>query len=111
MKYKHPISERKRQAGFKHGFNYHPLYAVLRSMKTRCYSPNCNAYHNYGGRGILICDEWKDPATFCKWAIANGWKKGLSIDRINNDGNYEPNNCRFVTREINMRNSRRVVMK
>lgn len=69
-------------------------------MKTRCYNKNFMYYCNYGGKGIKICDEWKnDFSKFYKWAINNGYKEGLTIDRINNDGNYEPLNCRWVTRK------------
>lgn len=78
--------------------HYHQLHHVLQGMKNRCYNKENNRYHRYGERGITVCDEWlNNPDTFCEWAIANGYKKGLSIDRINNDGNYEPNNCRWVT--------------
>jgi hypothetical protein len=82
----------------KHGLAFSPLYKVWGNMKTRCYNANCNSYKDYGGRGIIICDGWKnDFLTFAKWALLNGWNANLEIDRINNNGNYEPNNCRFVT--------------
>lgn len=85
-----------------HGFNKvgnrHPIYKAWDNMKDRCYNNNYNSYHNYGGRGIIVCAEWvNDFITFCKWAIVNEWKKGLSLDRINTDGNYEPQNCRWAT--------------
>ena len=89
----------------KHGLREHPLYKVWAGMKTRCYNPNRIQYKNWGGRGIAVCDEWKDnPKAFYDWSIANGWKKGLEIDRINNEGNYEPNNCRFIPSQINNQN-------
>jgi hypothetical protein len=63
-------------------------------------------YHRYGGRGITICDEWKDSfIKFYEWVVTNGYKEGLQIDRIDNDGNYEPGNCRFVTARVNSHNS------
>ena len=90
-----------------HGRSYHPLYFVLDAMKQRCYNKNNKAYKNYGGRGITVCPEWRnEPEVFIDWAKANGYEIGLQIDRINNDGNYEPNNCRFVTRKENNNNRR-----
>lgn len=91
----------------KHGHWAHPLYWVHRGMLNRCNLKSDRAYVNYGARGISVCDEWrKDFKSFYDWAIANGWAIGLEIDRINNDGNYEPSNCRFVTRKVNSNNKR-----
>ena len=74
------------------------LYKTYQRIKNRCYRKNFPHYNLYGGRGIKMCDEWlNDFETFKKWAINNGYKEGLSIDRINVDGNYEPNNCRWIT--------------
>ena len=90
-----------------HGLSGHPIYRVWSTIKTRCYNNNYAQFRYYGGRGINICDEWFDtPKEFIKWAKNNGWQKGLSIDRINNDGNYEPSNCRFVTNYVNQKNKR-----
>jgi len=78
-------------------------------MKERCYSPNKDGYHRYGGRGIRVCDEWRnDYEAFKKWAIENGFKKGLQLDRRENSGHYEPGNCRFVTGVVNTRNQDQV---
>ena len=93
-----------------HNLVNHPLYIVWGSMKKRCTNPNCDAYHNYGGRGITICNEWLDNfKAFYDWAISNGYTSGLTLDRIDNDGNYEPSNCRWVdkaTQVSNRRNTR-----
>lgn len=92
----------------KHKQSYSKLYKVWQGMKTRCYNGKFIYYKNYGGRGISICDKWKyNFLTFYKWAINNGYQEGLTIDRTNNDGNYEPNNCRWVTRAEQNRNQRK----
>lgn len=81
------------------------LSAVLNGMKQRCYNPNNNRYHRYGGRGITICAEWQENAEkFIEWSLTNGYKEGLQIDRIDNDSNYCPENCRWTTALVNMRN-------
>lgn len=90
-----------------HGLNNHKLYHIWQSMKERVFNIKDKAYKNYGGRGITVCNEWKnDFMSFYNWSIENGYKEGLSIDRINNDGNYEPLNCRWTTRNIQNRNIR-----
>lgn len=92
----------------KHGKSHIKLYYVWQEMKKRCLNPKSKSYKNYGKRGITVCNEWADNfETFAKWAIRNGYKEGLSIDRVNNNGNYEPNNCRWVTSKIQTRNTRR----
>ena len=83
------------------------LYRLLYGMRDRCYNKNGKDYKNYGGRGIRICDEWlQNPNTFIQWANDNGYKNGLSIDRINVNGNYEPNNCRWVSAKTQANNRR-----
>lgn len=81
----------------------HVWYAMI----NRCYKPEDLQYKNYGGRGIKVCEEWKkDRMAFVNWALISGWAKGLQIDRIDNNGNYEPDNCRFVTDSENKKNTR-----
>lgn len=94
---------------YKHGLSNTRLHAIWRHMQTRCMNKNSSDFEGYGGRGIKICDEWlgKDGFMhFYNWAITNGYAEDLSIDRINNDGDYEPSNCRWVTNEIQQRNKR-----
>ncbi len=84
------------------------LYKIWKGIKTRCFNTNDKGYKNYGGRGITMCPEWKDDfMAFHDWAFDNGYEEGLSIDRINNNGNYEPSNCRWVD-NITQQNNRRV---
>lgn len=97
-----------------HGQTKTRLYTVWESMKKRCDNPNNSGYHNYGGRGIKVCDEWYDFETFSNWAYANGYDPdaaygACTIDRINHDGDYCPENCRFASMEVqdlNKRNTR-----
>lgn len=80
---------------------------TLCHMKDRCFNPRCKAFENYGGRGITVCDEWvNDPDSFVEWALSHGYEDDLAIDRIDNDGNYEPINCRWVTAAENNQNRR-----
>lgn len=92
----------------KHGLDGDKLYHVFNSMRNRCYSVNNNSYHNYGGRGIAICDEWlNDVTVFIEWAHNNGYAEGLTIDRIDVNGNYEPSNCRWISLYDNVLHARR----
>jgi hypothetical protein len=85
----------------------HPdLYGVWRSMKSRCENPNREKFKSYGKRGISVCAEWHDSWNFVKWALLNGYQKGLQLDRIDNDKGYSPENCRWATPKQNSRNRR-----
>lgn len=81
-----------------------PMYRVLMNMVQRCTNPNHKDWKNYGGKGIKVCDEWRNNSwNFVLWAFQNGYKKGLSIDRIDSNGNYEPSNCRWITISENVK--------
>ena len=88
-----------------------PPYANWYGMKTRCYNKNHIRYSRYGGRGISVCEEWHSYDNFKKWALENGFKEGLVLDRIDNNGNYEPSNCRWTTYFTNARNSIKLMKK
>lgn len=101
--------------GMKHGahVNGHRdrLYVIWSAMKQRCYNAKNMSYSSYGGRGISVCDEWRtDFVPFRDWALANGYRDGLSLDRIDNDGHYVPGNCRWATEAEQKRNMRQTVM-
>lgn len=85
------------EANITHGLARHKVWRLWQGIHSRCHNPNNPSYTNYGGRGITMCDEWRnDKEAFFKWALENGWQDGLQIDREDNNGNYEPSNCRFV---------------
>lgn len=88
----------------KHGKANTPLYHMWEHMKQRCENKKTKHFDRYGGRGISVCDEWKDSSNFIKWALENGYKEGLDIDRTDNNGNYTPENCRFVDKRTQQNN-------
>jgi len=92
-----------------HGLIEHRLYRIYKTMIQRCNNKNNKSYEYYGGSGIIICDEWlNDFLLFYNWSLQNGYEDNLSIDRINNKGNYEPSNCRWATFETQKRNTRKI---
>ncbi len=91
-----------------HGLSYDKCYNTWNSMVGRCLRKSSRQYHNYGGRGIEICDEWLDFPSFKKWYDENNID-GFQIDRIDNDGNYEPSNCQFISQQDNL--AKKIVYK
>lgn len=88
------------KTSYKHGQSRSLLYQVWGNMIQRCTNENTPGYKDYGGKGVSVCAEWlKDSNSFLKWARMNGYEKGLTLDRKNNDGDYEPSNCRWVTQK------------
>ena len=95
-----------------HGLSKHPLYSIWKAMIKRCEDVNNKQYPDYGGRGIVVCDEWKnDFIVFYNWAINNGWEKGLHLDKdIKGNMNYSPENCLFISRSENNNSKRNNVL-
>lgn len=105
-KKKRQIIQRNKE-NTKHGLRYTRIYRIWQTMKYRCYNPNSDEYQYYGERGICLCEEWNDDfSIFYNWAINHGYKDNLTIDRINVNGNYEPNNCRWTTMKVQENNKR-----
>jgi len=89
-----------------HGLCHHPLYKVWNGIKQRCNNPKSTGYEGYGGRGISVFKEWNDSFEVFFIDVVKGYEKGLELDRINNNGNYEPSNVRWATRLQQMKNIR-----
>lgn len=89
--------------------NHNRLYRIYVNMKSRCYNQKASRYNRYGGRGIRVCEEWlHDFKQFYDWAMVSGYSDSLSLDRIDCNKDYSPNNCRWVTSEIQNRNKENV---
>ena len=102
------IHRGKTNGSYRHGGAHTDLYNVWKSMRQRCMNNMSHDYRWYGGNGISICDEWQDYNVFKEWSESSGYRKGLTIDRIDRTGNYSPDNCRWITIQEQQQNKRNV---
>ena len=122
MKCRYKFISENRYSFKKHGLHGTPIYRTWKSMNLRCFYKNHKSYKDYGARGITVCDEWSQfnpqgVVNFYNWCMANGYKKEIlpngknkwTLDRIDNDGNYEPNNCRWTTQDVQANNKRNCI--
>lgn len=101
------MAQKGNKNAIKHGLSNTRLHKIWHSMYCRCYYKSTNQYKNYGGKGIKVCEEWKHIegfVNFYNWSIANGYKDNLTLDRIDNNKDYSPQNCRWVTYKQQCRN-------
>ena len=90
----------------KHNMYKSRIYGIWSGLKDRCYNSHNCQYHNYGGRGIKVCDEWQEFEPFKEWALKNGYDDTLTLDRVDFNGDYKPNNCRWITIQAQQYNKR-----
>ena len=101
--------ENAKRRATKHGHWGSKLHMIWLNMRQRCNNPKCKSYKGWGGRGIKICKEWDDFSVFESWALSRDYLEGLSIERVNNDGNYCPENCKWIPRGDQNKNTRRTL--
>ena len=110
--------ETTRELRYKHGMSAHPLFWVWVAMLERCYNPANDSYHKYGAKGVYVCQEWRDSSTvFLNWALANGWEKGLHLDKdllchkLSVPLHYSPHTCQFLSASENSRSTKKWLTK
>jgi hypothetical protein len=104
----------KKNSNYKHGYKHTRIYHIWIDIRQRCNNPHNHAYANYGGRGIKVCEDWNNFTAFLSWSKSNGYSDNLTIDRIDVNKGYCPDNCRWVSRKvqsINKRNNRLITYK